>query len=160
MFYIVFCILIITAVPFRFVSFSNQDSSGIYPYQVEDQIVIVAVTCGWMYFLFFARFFFCFVFSNLLILKVCFLILRVFETTGPFVVMIYKMVIGDIMTFGAIYLFLLFGFSLGNFFLDSLIKIFLKPLTISIYKKKHFTICTEMRDLAGQIKHSKTMERQ
>ena len=39
---------------------------------------------------------------------------RVFSITGPFVVMIYKMIAGDILTFASIYLILLFGFSLGN----------------------------------------------
>ena len=42
------------------------------------------------------------------------LINRVFETSGPFVVVLYKMVVGDITTFTCIYGFLLFGYSLGN----------------------------------------------
>jgi transient receptor potential cation channel subfamily V protein 6 len=37
--------------------------------------------------------------------------------TGPFVVMIYKMIIGDILTFSSIYSLLLFGFSLGFYYL-------------------------------------------
>jgi hypothetical protein len=37
--------------------------------------------------------------------------------TGPFVVMIYKMIAGDILTFASIYILLLFGFSLGFYYL-------------------------------------------
>jgi hypothetical protein len=41
----------------------------------------------------------------------------VFTVTGPFVVMIYKMIAGDILTFASIYVLLLFGFSLGFYYL-------------------------------------------
>lgn len=37
--------------------------------------------------------------------------------TGPFVVMIYKMIAGDILTFATIYVLLLFGFSMGFYYL-------------------------------------------
>ena len=40
--------------------------------------------------------------------------LRVFKATGPFVVMIYKMVVGDIAEFSTIYSGFLLGFTLGN----------------------------------------------
>lgn len=39
------------------------------------------------------------------------------SVTGPFVVMIYKMIAGDILTFASIYILLLFGFSLGFYYL-------------------------------------------
>ena len=37
--------------------------------------------------------------------------------TGPFVVMIYEMIAGDILTFASIYIVLLLGFSQGFFYL-------------------------------------------
>ena len=45
------------------------------------------------------------------------LFLRVFEITGPFVAMIYKMIAGDIFSFSIIYSLLLFGFSLAFYYL-------------------------------------------
>lgn len=42
---------------------------------------------------------------------------RVFEVTGPFVVMIYKMIAGDILTFASLFLPLLFGFTLAFYYL-------------------------------------------
>ena len=53
--YQLFCILIVLAVPFRFVTFKDSEKTGIYPYNVEDTFVILAVPCGWCYMLFFAR---------------------------------------------------------------------------------------------------------
>jgi hypothetical protein len=41
----------------------------------------------------------------------------VIPLTGPFVVMIYKMIAGDILTFASIYVILLFGFSLAFYYL-------------------------------------------
>lgn len=92
-FYLIFCILILVAIPFRFVKF---DSSGVTARGVEDTLVILAIPCGWVHLLFYAR---------------------VVTVTGPFVVMIYKMIVGDILTFASIYGFLLFGFSLGFYYL-------------------------------------------
>lgn len=48
----------------------------------------------------------------LLLITVCFYVFRVASVTGPFVVMIYKMIVGDILTFSYIYTIVLFGFSL------------------------------------------------
>lgn len=42
---------------------------------------------------------------------------RGFKTVGPFVVMIYRMVMGDLLRFVAIYLVFVMGFSQGYFFL-------------------------------------------
>ena len=61
---------------------------------VEDTFVILAIPCAWMHLLFYAR---------------------VATLTGPFVVMIYKMVVGDIATFSIIFVIFLFGFSLGKY---------------------------------------------
>lgn len=54
--YISFCILIITALPFRFLTFSDSEHTGITPKNVEDALVILAIPMGWCYLLFFARF--------------------------------------------------------------------------------------------------------
>ena len=54
--YQLFCILVLLAVPFRFVSFPNSASTGITPANVEDTFIIIAVPCGWGYLLFFARY--------------------------------------------------------------------------------------------------------
>ena len=94
-FYVIFCVLILIAVPFRFTTFENHDGT-INNRNVEDTFVILAIPCGWFHLLFYAR---------------------VFNFTGPFVVMIYKMIIGDILTFASIYILLLFGFSLGFYYL-------------------------------------------
>ena len=40
-----------------------------------------------------------------------------FEITGPFVAMIYKMIAGDILTFASIFCMILFGFSLAFYYL-------------------------------------------
>lgn len=82
-----FCVFVILAVPFRFTTFDDSRS-------IEDTFIILAVPCGWMHLLLYAR---------------------VLKVTGPFVVMIYKMIIGDILTFATIYLLLLFGFSMGEY---------------------------------------------
>ncbi|CAF0893285.1 unnamed protein product [Brachionus calyciflorus] len=94
-FYVIFCILILIALPFRFATFKNYDGT-ITNKNVEDTFVILAIPCGWFHLLFYAR---------------------VINLTGPFVVMIYKMIIGDILTFSSIYILLLFGFSLGFYYL-------------------------------------------
>jgi hypothetical protein len=77
---------------------------------------------------------------------------RVATVTGPFVVMIYKMVIGDILTFSSIYSLLLFGFSSGKAltFFCQLEKnqrlLFGKKITF-YYIIKGFTICIKTVDL-------------
>ena len=64
---------------------------------------------------------------------------RVFKVTGPFVVMIYKMVIGDIAEFSTIYSGFLFGFTLGSrimmIFID-IVKFDIKKLDRKILKIK------------------------
>jgi hypothetical protein len=52
-FYLVFCFLILLAVPFRFLKFES--GTGITPVNVEDTLVILAVPCGWAHLLFYAR---------------------------------------------------------------------------------------------------------
>jgi transient receptor potential cation channel subfamily V protein 6 len=60
---------------------------------IEDNLVILAIPLGWLHLL---------------------LYFRVLKITGPFVVMIYKMIVGDILTFCTIYIVLLVGFSTGK----------------------------------------------
>lgn len=43
----------------------------------------------------------------------CILFDRGFKTVGPFVVMIYRMVMGDLLRFASIYLVFVMGFSQG-----------------------------------------------
>lgn len=93
-FYLAFNILLVLCVPFRFVTFSS--GSTVTARNVEDTLFIICIPCGWMHILFYAR---------------------VFPLTGPFVVMIYKMIVGDILTFASIYVLLLFGFSLAFYYL-------------------------------------------
>ncbi len=92
-FYNIFCILICLAFPFRFIDTGNENVTG---KNVEDVFVILAIPCGWMHLLFYAR---------------------VATLTGPFVVMIYKMLIGDILIFSTIFSVFLIGFSLGFYYL-------------------------------------------
>ena len=42
---------------------------------------------------------------------------RAIKLTGPFVVMIYAMILGDMFTFSIIYIIFLFGFTQSFFFL-------------------------------------------
>lgn len=46
-------------------------------------------------------------------LKVCVICFRGVQLTGPFVTMIYKMLRGDLIRFGIIYLIFLIGFTQG-----------------------------------------------
>jgi len=55
-----------------------------------------------------------------------FIFSRTFEVTGPFIAMIYKMIVGDILTFFCIYCFQLFGFSLGNLIINHDFKYIIK----------------------------------
>ena len=96
-FYNLFCILVILAFPWRFVTLGTTEGS-ITARNVEDTFVILAIPCAWMHLLFYAR---------------------VMTLTGPFVVMIYKMIIGDILTFTTIFIMFLFGFSLGNYLIQN-----------------------------------------
>ncbi|XP_062610763.1 uncharacterized protein LOC134272556 isoform X2 [Saccostrea cucullata] len=64
--------------------------------QVEDVLMIIAVPCSWLFLLFFAR---------------------TFKLTGPFVTMIYKMLLGDLLRFGIIYVIFLTGFTQAFYFL-------------------------------------------
>lgn len=64
--------------------------------QVEDVLMIIAVPCAWLFLLFFAR---------------------TFKLTGPFVTMIYKMLLGDLLRFGIIYVIFLTGFTQAFYFL-------------------------------------------
>lgn len=79
------------AVPFRFVTLSDP---VITARMVEETFVCLAIPLGWLHLLFY---------------------LKVFKITGPFVVMIYKMVIGDIAEFSTIYSGFMMGFSLGKY---------------------------------------------
>ncbi|PVD25324.1 hypothetical protein C0Q70_15824 [Pomacea canaliculata] len=65
-------------------------------YEVEDILLIIAAPCSWFFLLFFAR---------------------GVQLTGPFVTMIYKMLRGDLIRFGIIYLIFLIGFTQGFYFL-------------------------------------------
>ncbi|BFZ08106.1 hypothetical protein BsWGS_11144 [Bradybaena similaris] len=65
-------------------------------YAAEDILLILAAPCGWFFFLFFAR---------------------GYNLTGPFVTMIYKMITGDLLRFGIIYIIFLSGFTQGFYFL-------------------------------------------
>lgn len=86
-FYLIFNILIMLAIPFRFIKVDIAK-------HIEDHFVILAIPCGWLHLLFY---------------------FRVLKITGPFVVMIYKMIVGDILTFATIYIILLLGFATGKF---------------------------------------------
>lgn len=92
-FYNLFCILIILAFPWRFI---NTGNPLITAKNIEDHFVILAIPCAWMHLLFYAR---------------------VATVTGPFVVMIYKMIAGDILTFSMVFVMFLIGFSLGFYYL-------------------------------------------
>ena len=63
---------------------------------IEDAFVIFAIPCGWMHLLLFAR---------------------VAPLTGPFVVMIYKMLAGDIVQFSTIFSVFLVGYSLSFYYM-------------------------------------------
>ncbi len=52
--YLTFDILILLAIPFRFVNFSEE--SSISAQNVEDAFLILAIPCGWCHMLFYARF--------------------------------------------------------------------------------------------------------
>jgi len=79
------------AVPFRFFELND---AYIQARHVEETFLCLAIPLGWLHLLFY---------------------LKVFKITGPFVVMIYKMVIGDIAEFTAIYSGFLVGFAWGKF---------------------------------------------
>jgi hypothetical protein len=53
-FYMIFSILILVAIPFRFATFASADGS-ITNKGVEDTLVIIAIPCGWVHLLFYAR---------------------------------------------------------------------------------------------------------
>lgn len=53
-FYIIFCLFILVAVPFRFVQFDDAQTK-ITNRNVEDTFVILAIPCGWVHLLFYAR---------------------------------------------------------------------------------------------------------
>jgi hypothetical protein len=53
-FYLIFSILILVAIPFRFATFTNADGT-ITNKGVEDTLVIIAIPCGWVHLLFYAR---------------------------------------------------------------------------------------------------------
>lgn len=61
--------------------------------EVEDMLAVVVMLTTAPYFLFFCR---------------------GFKTVGPFVVMIYRMIMGDLIRFVSIYLVFVMGFSQGN----------------------------------------------
>jgi len=61
--------------------------------EVEDILAVVVMLTTAPYFLFFCR---------------------GFKTVGPFVVMIYRMIMGDLLRFVSIYLVFVMGFSQGN----------------------------------------------
>ena len=63
---------------------------------IEDSFLIIGIPCGWCHLLLYARV------SNL---------------TGPLVVMIYKMIVGDILRFASIWGLFILGFSLGFYYL-------------------------------------------
>ena len=92
-FYNLFCILIILAFPWRFIDTGN---SLITAKNVEDHFVILAIPCAWLHLLFYAR---------------------VATLTGPFVVMIYKMIAGDVLIFTKVFIMFHFGFTLGFYYL-------------------------------------------
>lgn len=54
MFYVIFGVLILAAVPFRFIAFSNAEKTMTNKH-VEDTLVIIAIPCGWVHLLFYAR---------------------------------------------------------------------------------------------------------
>jgi transient receptor potential cation channel subfamily V protein 5 len=62
--------------------------------EIEDTVAVAIMLTTAPYFLFFCR---------------------GFKTVGPFVVMIYRMVMGDLIRFASIYLVFVMGFSQGNF---------------------------------------------
>ncbi|KAI3387409.1 hypothetical protein SNEBB_003811 [Seison nebaliae] len=76
--YLLGCFLWLFAIPFRFIKMSNERNRII-----EESFIIIACPLLWMYLLFFA--------SGV-------------KLTGPFVTMISKMITGDMMKFGIIYL--------------------------------------------------------
>ncbi|XP_054004497.1 uncharacterized protein LOC128890222 isoform X1 [Hylaeus anthracinus] len=63
---------------------------------MEDAILVVAVPCSWFLLMFFAG---------------------AIRLTGPFVTMVYSMITGDMLTFGIIYMVVLFGFCQSFYFL-------------------------------------------
>jgi len=50
-------------------------------------------------------------------MQICNLFHRGFKTVGPFVVMIYRMIMGDLLRFVSIYLVFVMGFSQGTYML-------------------------------------------
>jgi hypothetical protein len=53
-FYTLFCILVLLAIPFRFVTLPTE--VNITARNVEDTFVILAIPCAWMHLLFYARY--------------------------------------------------------------------------------------------------------
>ncbi|XP_078048657.1 transient receptor potential cation channel subfamily V iav [Augochlora pura] len=63
---------------------------------LEDAILVVALPCSWFLLMFFAG---------------------AIRLTGPFITMVYSMITGDMLTFGIIYMVVLFGFCQSFYFL-------------------------------------------
>lgn len=90
--YQLFNFFILMCIPFRFATLAD---ANITARHVEETFLCLGIPLGWLHLLFY---------------------LKVFKITGPFVVMIYKMVIGDIAEFSTIYSGFLFGFTLGFYY--------------------------------------------
>jgi hypothetical protein len=89
--YQLFHFFILLAIPFRFVTLTDPYITARH---VEETFFCLAIPLGWLHLLFY---------------------LKVFRITGPFVVMIYKMIIGDIVDFSTVYTGFTLGFTLGSY---------------------------------------------
>ncbi|XP_063602518.1 uncharacterized protein LOC134778595 [Penaeus indicus] len=88
-------LLIILAVPCRVLYFFKADLDPVFRV-LEDELMAYAVAGSWFMLMFFAG---------------------ALKLTGPFVVMIYKMISGDMFTFSIVYVIMLLGFSQAFYFL-------------------------------------------
>lgn len=69
------------------------------------------------------------------------LFFRTFKLTGPFVTMIYKMLLGDLLRFGIIYVIFLTGFTQGSYCT-------LMPTSLLV---DHFCFCCTLTQFANNI---------
>lgn len=69
------------------------------------------------------------------------LFFRTFKLTGPFVTMIYKMLLGDLLRFGIIYVIFLTGFTQGSYCT-------LMPTSFLV---NHFCFCCTLTQFANNI---------
>ena len=87
--------LFLACVPCRILMYTNPEEEAFYRV-LEEAFLVFAVPGSWFYLIFFCG---------------------AIKLTGPFVVMIYAMIMGDMFTFSIIYIIFLFGFTQAFYYL-------------------------------------------